>query len=208
MRIIAGEWRGRRISAPKGDSVRPTLDSVREAWMSMVHTSLPDARVLDLFAGSGALGLEALSRGASSVDFVENDPRTFRVLQENIKQLGAGERSTLHREDALGFLTKARRATGEGHLRATGEGHLRATGEGHLRATGEEHFRATDEGEPYDVAFADPPYRKNLAVQLADLWLKRPFAAIFGVEHESSETLPAGGDTRRYGDTSITMYRT
>lgn len=192
MRIIAGEWRGRRISAPKGDSVRPTLDSVREAWMSMVHTSLPDARVLDLFAGSGALGLEALSRGASSVDFVENDPRTFRVLQENIKKLGAGERSTLHREDAPGFLTKARRVTSEGHLRATGEGHLRATGE----------------GEPYDVAFADPPYRKNLAVQLADLWLKRPFAAIFGVEHESSETLPAGGDTRRYGDTSITIYRT
>jgi 16S rRNA (guanine966-N2)-methyltransferase len=192
MRIIAGEWRGRRISVPMGDSVRPTLDSVREAWMSMVHTSLPDARVLDLFAGSGALGLEALSRGASSVDFVENDPRTFRVLQENIKKLGAGGRSTLHREDAPGFLTKARRATGEGHLPATGEGHLRATGE----------------GEPYDVAFADPPYRKNLAVQLADLWLKRPFAAIFGVEHESSETLPAGGDTRRYGDTSITIYRT
>jgi 16S rRNA (guanine966-N2)-methyltransferase len=176
MRIIAGEWRGRRISAPKGDSVRPTLDSVREAWMSMVHTSLPDARVLDLFAGSGALGLEALSRGASSVDFVENDPRTFRVLQENIKKLGAGERSTLHREDAIGFLTNARRAKGG--------------------------------GQPYDVAFADPPYRKNLAAQLADLWLKRPFAAIFGVEHESSETLPDSGDTRRYGDTSITIYRT
>lgn len=176
MRIIAGEWRGRQISAPKGDSVRPTLDSVREAWMSMVHTSLPDARVLDLFAGSGALGLEALSRGASSVDFVENDPRTFRVLQENIKKLGAGERSTLHREDAIGFLTNARRAKGG--------------------------------GQPYDVAFADPPYRKNLAVQLADLWLKRPFAAIFGVEHESSETLPDSGDTRRYGDTSITIYRT
>jgi len=176
MRIIAGEWRGRRISAPKGDAVRPTLDSVREAWMSMVHTSLPDARVLDLFAGSGALGLEALSRGASSVDFVENDPRTFRVLQENIKKLGAGERSTLHREDAIGFLTNARRAKGG--------------------------------GQPYDVAFADPPYRKNLAAQLADLWLKRPFAAIFGVEHESSETLPDSGDTRRYGDTSITIYRT
>ena len=85
MRIIAGEWRGRRIAAPKGDSVRPTLDRVREAWMSMVHTSLPEARVLDLFAGSGALGLEALSRGAASVDFVENDPRTFRVLKENLK---------------------------------------------------------------------------------------------------------------------------
>ena len=176
MRIIAGEWRGRRIRAPKGDAVRPTLDRVREAWMSMVHTSLPDARVLDLFAGSGALGLEALSRGAARVDFVEHDPRTLRVLQENVGLLGAGGRSTLHREDALSYL---------------------------LKVTEGERDRPA-----YDVAFADPPYRQELAVRLADLWLKSPFAAIFGVEHESSESLPAGGDTRRYGDTSITIYRT
>jgi 16S rRNA (guanine966-N2)-methyltransferase len=173
MRIIAGEWRGRQISAPKGDAVRPTLDRVREAWMSIVHTSLPDERIVDLFAGSGALGLEALSRGAEHVDFVENDPRTFRVLQENVALLGAGDRSTLHREDVLKFLSKI----------------------------------PGGDAPVYGVAFADPPYRKKLAVQLADLWLKRPFAAIFGVEHESSETLPAAGDTRRYGDSSITIYR-
>ncbi|HEV8411256.1 MAG TPA: RsmD family RNA methyltransferase [Gemmatimonadaceae bacterium] len=182
MRIIAGEWRGRQIAAPKGDSVRPTLDRVREAWMSMVHTSLPEARVADLFAGSGALGLEALSRGAAAVDFVENDPRTFRVLKENLESLGAGDRGTLHREDAIGFV--ARRMMGEGDVRGAGKGLL------------------------YDVAFADPPYRKNIAVELASLWLKTPFATIFGVEHESSETLPAGGDTRRYGDTSVTIFRT
>jgi 16S rRNA (guanine966-N2)-methyltransferase len=170
VRIIAGEWRGRQIAAPKGDSVRPTLDRVREAWMSIVHTSLPEARVLDLFAGSGALGLEALSRGAASVDFVENDPRTLRVLQENMRSLGADERSTLHREDALKFLAKAVAGA-------------------------------------YDVAFADPPYRKHLAVQLAELWLDTPFATIFGVEHESRENMPPGGDTRKYGDTSITIYR-
>ncbi len=170
MRIIAGEWRGRQIAAPKGDSVRPTLDRVREAWMSMVHTSLPEARVLDLFAGSGALGLEALSRGAASVDFVENDPRTFRVLKENLESLSAGDRGTLHREDVIAFLDRS--------------------------------------SVTYDVAFADPPYRKNIAVELAERWLKSPFATIFGVEHESSETLPAGGDTRRYGDTSVTIFRT
>ncbi len=174
MRIIAGEWRGRQISAPKGDSVRPTLDRVREAWMSIVHTSLPGARVADLFAGSGALGLEALSRGAAWVDFVERDPRTFRVLQENVKLLGAGERCTLHREDA------------RKHLQGT--------------------LGKSPEAPPYDVVFADPPYRKQLAIQFADLWLKRPFATIFGVEHESSEALPAGGETRKYGDTSITIY--
>jgi 16S rRNA (guanine966-N2)-methyltransferase len=182
MRIIAGEWRGRQIAAPKGDSVRPTLDRVREAWMSMVHTSLPEARVLDLFAGSGALGLEALSRGAASVDFVENDPRTFRVLKENLELLGAGDRGTLHRENAIAFVTRL--VTGEGRSLVSGD------------------------GIQYDVAFADPPYRKNIAIELASLWLKTPFATIFGVEHESSETLPTGGDTRRYGDTSVTIFRT
>jgi len=61
---------------------------------------------------------------------------------------------------------------------------------------------------PYDVAFADPPYRKQIAVELANRWLAQPFATIFGVEHESSEPMPAGGDTRRYGDTSVTIFRT
>jgi 16S rRNA (guanine966-N2)-methyltransferase len=178
VRIIAGEWRGRQIAAPKGDSVRPTLDRVREAWMSMVHTSLPEARVLDLFAGSGALGLEALSRGAAHVDFVENDPRTFRVLQENVRGLNAEGRCTLHRADAMSFL--------ENPLGLS------------LMA---------DRGL-FDVAFADPPYRKGIAVELAERWLKKPFATIFGVEHEAGEALPAGGDTRKYGDTAVTIYRT
>ena len=198
MRIIAGEWRGRQIAAPKGDSVRPTLDRVREAWMSMVHTSLPEARVLDLFAGSGALGLEALSRGAASVDFVENDPRTFRVLKENVESLGAEDRCTMYREDAIRFLSSASRVTR--HLPR----HLSPV-TSPSRATS---ASPVTRHVTYDVAFADPPYRKELAVKLATLWLAEPFATIFGVEHESSEVLPAGGDTRRYGDTSVTIYRT
>ena len=103
MRIVAGEWRGRRIAAPEGKNVRPTLDSVREAWMSILQTDIPDARVLDLFAGSGALGLEALSRGATSAEFVENNSATFRMLQENVASLNAAGRAVLHRKDALEF---------------------------------------------------------------------------------------------------------
>jgi 16S rRNA (guanine966-N2)-methyltransferase len=83
--------------------VRPTLDRVREAWMSILQLDLPQARVLDLYAGSGALGLEALSRGAVSVDFVEKDPRSVRALEENIAALGAGDEVTVHRRSALGF---------------------------------------------------------------------------------------------------------
>jgi 16S rRNA (guanine966-N2)-methyltransferase len=103
LRIVAGRWRGRRISAPSGSQVRPTLDRVREAWMSILQFDLPGARVLDLYAGSGALGLEALSRGAISADFVEKNPKSVRTLEENIAALDAGELSTIHRRSALAF---------------------------------------------------------------------------------------------------------
>jgi 16S rRNA (guanine966-N2)-methyltransferase len=103
MRIVAGRWRGRKISAPTGPQVRPTLDSVREAWMSILQLDLPGARVLDLYAGSGALGLEALSRGAVAADFVEKDPISIRALQENIETLGARDLATIHRKSALTF---------------------------------------------------------------------------------------------------------
>jgi len=103
VRIVAGEWRGRRIKTPAGNRVRPTADRVREAWMSIVQRRLPGATVLDLFAGSGALGLEALSRGATSAVFVEIAPESLRVLRENIEALGASEASTVRRADALRF---------------------------------------------------------------------------------------------------------
>lgn len=106
MRIIAGQWRGRSIHAPKDARVRPTGDRAREAWMSIVHAELPGARVLDLFAGSGALGLEALSRGAASCDFVEVATPSLRAVRENAERLGALPLATIHRGDALEFAAK------------------------------------------------------------------------------------------------------
>lgn len=101
MRIIAGEWGGRRLVAPAGRTTRPTTDRAREAWFSIIAAALPGARVLDLFAGSGALGLEALSRGASEATFVENDPRALAALRKNVDALGAGDRVSIIRGDAL-----------------------------------------------------------------------------------------------------------
>jgi 16S rRNA (guanine966-N2)-methyltransferase len=103
VRIVAGDWRGRRIKAPAGDRVRPTADRIREAWMSIVQPRLPGAAVLDLFAGSGALGLEALSRGAASAVFVEIAPASLRALGDNIETLGAEKVATVRRADALRF---------------------------------------------------------------------------------------------------------
>ena len=99
MRIIAGTWRSRRIEPPRDPRARPTTDFVREAWMAIVGPHLDGAAVLDLFAGSGAMGLEALSRGAASCDFVEMFQPNLDALARNIEVLGA-EGCRLHRADA------------------------------------------------------------------------------------------------------------
>jgi 16S rRNA (guanine966-N2)-methyltransferase len=103
VRIVGGRWRGRTIKAPSDGRVRPTADRVREAWMSIVMPELPGARVLDLFAGSGALGLEALSRGATVSEFVEIAPKSLAALRANALALDAGEAAIIHRADALRF---------------------------------------------------------------------------------------------------------
>jgi 16S rRNA (guanine966-N2)-methyltransferase len=103
VRIIAGQWRGRTIRAPKDARVRPTSDRAREAWMSIVHPLLPGARVLDLYAGSGALGLEALSRGAAHADFVDVSPAALKIIRENGAALGALEQMRVHRAESLRF---------------------------------------------------------------------------------------------------------
>lgn len=170
MRIVAGRWRGRRLVTPKGDEVRPTADRVREAWMSIVQPQLPGARVLDLFAGSGALGLEAISRGAEHADLVERAAPSLRAIASNVESLGASEQVTVHRSDALRFL-------------------------------------ADLAPHAYDVAFADPPYDKGLATEIANAWLATPFADLIGIEHRIHEKLPPGGETRRYGGTGVTFFR-
>jgi 16S rRNA (guanine966-N2)-methyltransferase len=104
VRIVAGEFGGRRLSMPKDARVRPTADRVREAWMSILADAIPGARVLDLYAGSGALGLEALSRGAASATFVELNPPSLRALQANIAALGVADRARVHRGDALRYV--------------------------------------------------------------------------------------------------------
>jgi 16S rRNA (guanine966-N2)-methyltransferase len=95
MRIIAGAWRGRPIEAPPGQTTRPTADRVRETLFNMLASrlgSFDELRVADLFAGSGALGLEALSRGAASVTFVERDTAAAAAIRRNVAKLDAAER--------------------------------------------------------------------------------------------------------------------
>ena len=105
-RIIAGELGGRRIALPADSRVRPTADRVREAWMSILGPQLPGSSVLDLFAGSGALGFEALSRGAAHATMVDLNPEAVSTIRENARDLGVEDRVTVRRGDAMRFVRK------------------------------------------------------------------------------------------------------
>lgn len=188
MRIIAGEWKGRRLAAVPGRRVRPTTDRVREAWMSIVQGHLTGARVLDLFSGSGALGLEALSRGAAHCTFVERSRAVVRVLTRNVEQLGASDRVQVTTGDGIAFAKRLQTSRGV----------------------------ESERGFGYDIVLADPPYDRGFGRALVDLFRAGPFAPMLWVEHRREEEVvaedradPLSGvqariDRRTYGDTALT----
>ena len=139
--------------------------------MEWLEDVIPGAQVLDLFAGTGALGLEALSRGAASVDFVEKGPEALHALKANRAKLRATRQSRLFKKDVFAFLD------GLADTR-------------------------------YDLAFADPPYTSNAAVQLAERWHLRPFSTVFSLEHAREIILPGKGARRVHEDSAVTLYRT
>jgi 16S rRNA (guanine966-N2)-methyltransferase len=108
MRIVAGKFGGRDLTSPNDSRVRPTAEHVRAALLGMLKNDLRDARVLDLFAGTGALGLEAISRGARSADFVEFRPSSLHALRANIAALRVRERTRVFKRDALPFAAQLR----------------------------------------------------------------------------------------------------
>jgi len=169
VRITGGEFRGRVLARPRDARTRPTAGRVREAWMSIVAPLLPGARVLDLYAASGALGLEALSRGAAAATFVDVSPAAIAALRENVARLGVGDRATVRRGDAL-------------------------------------RVAAALPPGAFDLAFADPPYGHGHAARLVARFRAVPFARLLVVEHRADEAVP-GDETRRYGDTALTLCR-
>jgi 16S rRNA (guanine966-N2)-methyltransferase len=110
MRIIAGRFKGRRLVTPKGNLTRPTADQVRLALMDTLMPWLPQARFLDLFAGAGGVGLEALSRGAAHATFVERDARAVAALRANVDTLGVAGLTRVVRGDAVAELDRLARA--------------------------------------------------------------------------------------------------
>ncbi|NNE73728.1 MAG: 16S rRNA (guanine(966)-N(2))-methyltransferase RsmD, partial [Acidimicrobiales bacterium] len=108
MRVVAGEAGGLRLVAPEGSDVRPTSDRVREAIFNALYSMgvIEDATVLDLFAGSGAMGIEALSRGAAHATFVERDPAAIAAIETNLSTTKLTDRATIVRTDAPSFIAR------------------------------------------------------------------------------------------------------
>jgi 16S rRNA (guanine966-N2)-methyltransferase len=178
MRVIAGRLGGRRLSAPGGTVTRPTSDRVREALFSMLG-ELHGASVLDLFAGTGALGIEALSRGAERAVFVERDPRAAKVLRANLAALGLEpDVAEVRRTDALAALRSARAA--------------------------KETYDLIFIDPPYSQAHGWGP---ELSASLPSL--SRPAARIVVESDRRAplQLRLEVAQQRRYGDTSITIHR-
>jgi len=189
MRIVGGRFRGRPLAAPGAAGggkahLRPTSDRVREALFNLLahgdygEPPPPEGRrVLDLFAGTGALGLEALSRGAVRAVFIDDLAAARALIRTNVEALGVTGQTKIWR----------REATDLGPCR----------------------------GEPFDLMFADPPYRTGLGARALESaraggWIAP--GAIVVVEHAADEPAPAAGwlaqaDQRRYGDTMVTIFR-
>ena len=183
MRVTGGRRRGRVLRVPPGRQVRPTTDRVRQALFNILGASVGGARVLDLFAGTGSLAIEALSRGAREALLVEADPRVARVLAQNLRDLGLapGGSAVVWRQDALAAVAKL--------------------------AGGSRTFDLVVADPPYRQGLAR---RVVAAVGQRGLVTAGGWMV---VEHDPRESLPdrAGGlvkvDARRYGDTALSFYR-
>jgi 16S rRNA (guanine966-N2)-methyltransferase len=181
VRIIAGAYKGKRLVTPRGDTTRPTADQVRIALMDTLMPWLPNARLLDLFAGAGGVGLEALSRGAAHVTFVERDARAVAALRDNVVAVGVGAVARVVREDVPRALAALARAS--------------------------ERFSLVFLDPPYDTeltavtlaALGDGAVLAADALVVAQHLTKRAPAAEHGVLRAFR--------TRRFGETTLTFFR-
>jgi 16S rRNA (guanine966-N2)-methyltransferase len=181
VRVIAGALKGRRLVTPRGVTTRPTADQVRIALMDTLGPWLPDARVLDLFAGAGGVGLEALSRGAAHATFVERDPRAFAALVENIRTLDLEARAHVVRGDVARQL---------GRLAAEGR---------RFEIVFLDPPYATDDGERALAELGSGALLAPNGIVIAQHLTKRRPAPECGV-------LRAFRD-RRFGETTLTFFR-
>lgn len=180
MRVIAGTHRGRRLRGPQGTALRPTSDRVREALFSILGNRLPDSRVLDLYAGTGAIGIEALSRGAAQVTFVESRAASLTLLKQNISDCQMGSHVIIQARTVQQFLFRPELWTGP--------------------------YDIVFADPPYDATYELEGIFKNVITALTtpDAWLVVEHASKMVLPQQ----LGLSSFTRRYvyGDTALSIF--
>ena len=200
-RIIAGHWRGRIISFDDAEGLRPTTDRIRETVFNWLNPYIPGSHCLDCFAGSGVLGLEALSRGAADVVFIENNRQSWENLKRNLDMLqqtdggDTADRASLYHEDAIRFLRSISRAS--------------------IADSESKPLRGDHPGSDltrFDLVFLDPPFHKNLLSQSCSLIDNSGCLAedaIIYVEHAIDEDveMPANWDCVKHKVAGQVAYK-
>ena len=157
-RIIAGKWRGRIIRFQDADGLRPTTDRIRETVFNWLQVYVPQSYCLDCFAGSGVLGFEALSRGASEVVFIEQNITTINNLRDNCRQLDADNAVVIH-QDSLAWLTRIS-AAGLNVDQGLCEGLIES--QKNLQKDRQEALQKERLSHKFNLVFLDPPFDSNL----------------------------------------------
>jgi 16S rRNA (guanine966-N2)-methyltransferase len=195
MRIVAGQLGGRVLRAPRGDTTRPTSERVREALFSILGPPRSGDMVLDLFAGAGGLGLEALSRGAAHVTFVDLSRTAIEALRHNVAAMGVSARAEIFSGDAVRLVPSLR--------------------PGPPKPSAANNPQPSPGSSSWRWIFIDPPYRSDLAVRAASAIPRCTLSDQTDVliEHDRRTPPPdrieslVRTDVRRYGDTLISFYR-
>ena len=185
MRIIAGKFKSRPIKAPKNIRIRPTSDKVKGALFNMLEP-IEGCSVVDFYAGTGNLGIEALSRGASEVVFVEKAPDSLKLIHENLQSFGINPRRPAENIRII------------------------------PSEVSKVFFLLHQEGKKFDILLADPPYEAGVLKRLQALLMEYPIlreGGIFAVEHGQGDTELIGNfpyplvRQKKYGDTFLTLFK-
>lgn len=203
MRVVSGQAKGRRLKSPRTVGTRPILDRVKTALFDILSTRVEDARFLDLFAGTGGVGIEALSRGAASATFIEMNASVHKLVRENLQITGLAERAETLHTDAFKFL-QAYSVQGDR--------------KGRPYITVDDGSARRMDRVPYDIVYVAPPQYKGMAARALELLDCSPLVAGTGLviiqifPKERDEVAAAAlsrlalADERRYGSTLLMFY--
>lgn len=210
MRVVTGEAKGRKLKGPKTIGTRPIIDRVKQALFNIIAARVEDARFLDLFAGTGSVGIEALSRGAASATFIEMNHKVLALVRENLQITGLADRAETFHADAFKFLQNGL-AQGQQTQHAQHRQDKRKAGTGAM-------VNVPSVIAPYDIIYVAPPQYQEMAAQALRILDSSPLVARTGLviiqihpkERVGVVNVPlarlALTDERRYGSTLLMFY--